>query len=70
MGDSVKNFTKVKINNLPPSYLITESDQVHQAWFSLHISVLTALGHLLLLHMFGNGFQDDLLHALCRLTSL
>lgn len=42
VGDSVRNLTKVKINNLTSNPLTAESSRVHQMWFPLHISVLTA----------------------------
>lgn len=54
MGDSVKRLAK--INNILCCLLI------HQTSHLILEAVLTSASHVSMLHMFGNGFQEVLLH--------
>lgn len=61
MGDSTKSLTEVKLHNFhcsslthQASHLIVEGYQVR----NVHKCVLTALDHLLVLHMSENGSQN------------
>lgn len=61
---NVKSCFKVKVNYIhytplthQASCLIIGSYQVGEAWFLLFKSILTSLRHLLVLHVFGNGFR-------------
>lgn len=69
MVDHVKSLTRVKMNNthccpLPhtASHFIVEGNQVGQAEFAFSKSILTIPNHLLVLHVCGNEFQENLLH--------
>lgn len=71
--NSVKNLTKVKVNNIQhsslihlASQLIVEGYQVGKAWFPHCKSILTFPDRLLVLRLFENGLQDYLLHHLLR----
>jgi len=72
MGDSVQRISKDEINSLTPplihlaSHLTAEGCQVDQALFPLHKPTLSAPKYLIVLHVFGNGFQGYLLHVLPR----
>lgn len=63
-------LAKVKVYNTrcPPLVhnIIVEKKLVGQAWFTLDKSMLTAYDHLLVLHMFSNSLQEDLLHNCLR----
>ena len=68
MGDCVKSFAKVKVNDIccSPllhrlSYLIIKSSRVRQAEFALCKPLLPVPSHLLVFQTPGHGIQEDLL---------
>ena len=71
MADHAKSRTRVKIKNthcspLPhtDSHFAVEGNQVGQVEFAFGKSLLTIPNHFLVLHVCGNGFQENFLHNL------
>lgn len=73
MGDGVKSLPEVQVDNVhcsphicQASHFVTEGGQVGQAKLPLGEAVLSPPSDFLVVHMPGNGSQDQLLHHLPR----